>query len=85
MVEMIDDKKVTVVDAIDYLTQPSPEEREIIKNVVTLIGIRSFLLSLEHYDLSEQVMIKLTDLRNIVEEFVLNMVTEQKGKGDGSG
>ncbi|KAB3536248.1 hypothetical protein F8154_03990 [Alkaliphilus pronyensis] len=82
---MMDDKKVTVMDAIDYLTGPSPDEREIIKDIVALVGIRSFLLSLEHYDLSEPVMTKLTDLRNIAEEFVLNMVTEQKGKGGGSG
>lgn len=82
---MMDDKKVTVMDAIDYLTQPSPDEREIIKDLVALVGIRSFLLSLEHYDLSEPIMTKLTDLRNIAEEFVLNMVTEQKGKGGGSG
>ena len=82
---MIDDKKVTVMDAIDYLIEPSPDEREIIKDLVALVGIRSFLLSLEHYDLSEPIMTKLTDLRNIAEEFVLNMVTEQKGKGGGSG
>ncbi|MCT4563570.1 MAG: hypothetical protein N4A68_04550 [Maledivibacter sp.] len=82
---MMDDKRVTLMDAIDYLIEPSPQEREIIKNVVALIGIRLFLLSLEHFDLSEPVMTKLTDLRNIAEEFVLNMVTEQKGKGGGSG
>ena len=82
---MMDDKKVTVMDAIDYLIEPSPIEREKIKDLVALVGIRSFLLSLEHYDLSEPVMTKLTDLRNIAEEFVLNMVTEQKGKGGESG
>lgn len=81
----MDDKKVTVMDAIDYLIEPSPIERELIKDLVALIGIRSFLLSLEHYDLSEPIMTKLIDLRNITEEFVLNMVTEQKGKGGGSG
>lgn len=75
---MIDGKKVTVMDAIDYLTGPSPKEREIIKHAVALIGIRSFLLSLEHYDLSEPVTSKLTDLRNIAEEFVQNMVTGEE-------
>jgi hypothetical protein len=83
--KMMDDKRVTLMDAIDYLIEPSPQEREIIKNVVALIGIRLFLLSLEHFDLSEPVMAKLTDLKNIAEEFVLNMVTEQKREEGGSG
>lgn len=81
----MDDKKVTVMDAIEYLIEPSPEEREIIKDIVALVGIRSFLLSLEHYDLSEPVVAKLIDLRNIAEEFVQNMVAEQKGEEGGSG
>jgi uncharacterized membrane protein YpjA len=82
---MIEDKKVTVMDAIDYLIQPSPKEREIIKHMIARIGIRSFLLSVEHYDVSEPVMTKLIDLRNIAEEFVQNMLVEKTGEEGGSG
>lgn len=82
---MKDHKKITVMEAIDYLVEPSQEERDIIEEGITQMGIPSFLLSLQHYDLSEPVTKKLMDLKNVVEVFVDGMATEKGEGGEKSG
>ena len=65
--------EITLLEAIEVLTNPKPKDKDIIKEAITALGIRAFLLNIDSYAISEDVKEKLIDLRNIVEEFIHNL------------
>ncbi|MCG8699626.1 MAG: hypothetical protein MI922_16345 [Bacteroidales bacterium] len=70
-------EEVTLIEAMEILTDPKPEDKNIIEEAVKSLGIRRFLLNVEDYTISEAVKDKLIDLRNIVEEFTSNLPNNQ--------
>ncbi len=76
-------EEVTVLDAIQVLIRPTPEDKGIIDETIESLGVRNFLLNLEAYDLSESTKEKLVDLRNIAEEFIRNLPYNDLNQGGG--
>jgi hypothetical protein len=76
-------EEVTVLDAIQVLIGPTPEEMGIIEETIGILGLRNFLLDLESYDLSEITKEKLLDLRNIGEEFTHHLPRNELNQGGG--
>lgn len=76
-------EEVTLIEAIEILTDPKPEDKDIIEEAVKSLGIKIFLLNIEAYNISEVVKDKLIDLRNIVEEFTNNLPDNHLSQGGG--
>ncbi|QUH31096.1 hypothetical protein [Vallitalea guaymasensis] len=74
--------QITLLQAIEVLTNPQPKDKSIIEEAIRVLGIRTFLLNIDSYDISEPVKEKLIDLSNIVEEFINNLPDKNQGGGN---
>lgn len=74
--------QITLLQAIEVLTNPQSKDKSIIEEAIRVLGIRTFLLNIDSYDISEPVKEKLIDLSNIVEEFINNLPDKNQGGGN---
>lgn len=74
--------QITLLQAIEVLTNPQPKDKSIIEEAIRVLGIRTFLLNIDSYAISDSVKEKLIDLSNIVEEFINNLPDKNQGGGN---
>lgn len=74
--------QITLLQAIEVLTNPQSKDKSIIKEAIRVLGIKTFLLNIDSYDITEPVKKKLIDLSNIVEEFINNLTDKNQGGGN---
>lgn len=74
--------QITLLQVIEVLTNPQPKDKSIIEEAIRVLGIRTFLLNIDSYDITEPVKKKLIDLSNIVEEFINNLTDKNQGGGN---
>ena len=74
--------QITLLQAIEVLTNPQPKDKSIIEEAIRVLGIRTFLLNIDSYAISDPVKEKLIDLSNIVEEFINNLPNKNQGGGN---
>lgn len=63
----INNEKIKLIKSIEKLTNPTPKDKSIMKEIVASFGINTFLLNIEDYDISKTVKGKIIDLRNILD------------------
>jgi hypothetical protein len=58
-----------IVDLMTWLLELNEEAEKKVSAYIKSVGIKTFFLNLESFDLSEDVLLKLQDLRAIIEAF----------------